>query len=303
MNAVHFEAVIYALQIASFFLIAGPVMVRTERRHTLALNPPWIASQNGFLQTHGEVALRPFRVATLALLSLLAAAAATSSRQLLFAIHTVLFLAVTLAFYVYYDRTEKHLRSTIPEDPIRRAALSPRTLRAFLPGWALGGLSAAAAAILGLNVWGYAARVIEPSRALANATFLILVGVGMGLLLRHTLRRAAYRMSAETDSSGRSLELSLTLSVAAFMALVCLYHSLGSCGPVPLFAYPPTQLHALIENAPWSWAIFFERSEYRWVELGTALVIALFGPWQARSTFNRRIMAADSVKVRSVFEV
>jgi len=47
----------------------------------------------------------------------------------------------------------------------------------------------------------------------------------------------------------------------------------------------------------------FERSEYRWVELGTALFIALMGPWQARSSFTRRLMSADPLKVRSAFEV
>lgn len=303
MNAVHFEAVIYALQIVSFFLIAGPVMVRTERRQTLALNPAWIASRPDFLKSHGEVDLRPFRVATLVLLSLLVAAAAAASRPWVFVVHTPLFLAVVLGFYVYYDKTEKRLRATVPEDPIRKATLSPRRLRAFLPGWVLWGLAGAATLIFGINAWGYATGAIEPSRALANGAVLSLFAVGLGLLIRYTLRRASYRMSPETDSTGRSLELSLTLGVAAFMALVCLYFSLGSVGSNPLFAYPPTQLHALIENTTWSWSVYFERWEYRWVELSTALFIALLGPWQARSSFTRRLMAADPGKVRSAFEV
>jgi hypothetical protein len=303
MSAVHFEAVIYAVQILSFVLIAGPVMVRTDRRLTLALNPAWVASQEGFAERHGEVDLRPFRLATVALLSLLAAAAATSSRPLVFVVHTPVFVAVCLGFYAYHDRAEKRLRALIPEDPIRRAALRPRTLRAFVPEWVLWGLVLAAAAILGLNAWGYAATVIAPSRALANGTFASLVAVGLAALLRHTMRRATYRMSPETDSSARSLEVSLTVGVAVLIAIVCLYHSLGSIGRAPVFVYPPTQLHALIENTPWSWTTYFERPEYRWVELATASFIALIGPWMARSAFTRRLMAETPVKIRSAFEV
>lgn len=303
MNTVHFEAVIYAMQIASFFLIAGPVMVKTERRQTMARNPTWIASRQDLLKRFDEVNWRPFRLATITLLSLLFIGATVSSRKWIFAVHTPLFLVVCVGLYVYYDRLEKRLRATIPEEPIRRAVLRPRTFRAFLPAWMLRGLAGALALILGINIVGVATGNIEPSRALANGTLVSLLAVGVGLLLRYTLQRASYRMSAETDSSGRSMELSLTLATSAFFALVCLYHSLGSWGPAPLFAYPPTQLHALIENAPWIWAVFFERYEYRWVELGTAVFIALLGPWLARSVFTRRLMATDPGKVRSAFEV
>ena len=135
------------------------------------------------------------------------------------------------------------------------------------------------------------------------AAFVSLFALGLVLLLRHSLRRAAYRMSTATDASGRSLELSMSLAVAALLVLLCLYQTLGSWGPLPLFAYPPTQLHALIEGTPWTWQIYFERSEYRWVELSTALFIALIGPWQARSAFTRRLMAADPAKIHSAFEV
>lgn len=303
MNAIHFEAVIYALQIVSFFLIAGPAMLRIERRQTLARSPSWIASQPGFLAAHGEVDLRYLRLATLVLVSLLGAAAATSSRPWMFVVHTPLFLAVFLGFYVYYDRMEKRLRASIPEDPIRKATLSPRRLRAFLPAWALWGLAGAVLAIVSLNAWGQAVGHIEPSRALANGSVVSLLAVGLGLLLRRVLQRASYRMSQESDSSGRSMELSLVLGTAAFFAIVCLYHSLGSLGPSPLFAYPPTQLHSLIESTPWSWSVFFARAEYRWVELGTALFIALIGPWLARSPFTRRLMATDPRKIHSAFEV
>jgi hypothetical protein len=208
-----------------------------------------------------------------------------------------------LGFYVYYDKTEKRLRATIPEDPIRKAALSPRTLRAFVPPWMLLGLAGAAVASVGLNAWGHATGAIAPSRALANGTLVSLFALGLAALLRYSLRRASYRMSLRTDATARSLELSLSVGVAAFVALVCLYQSLGSLGPAPLFAYPPTQLLALIEGTPWSWQIYFERAEYRWVELGTALFIALFGPWLLRSSFTRRLMAADPGKIRSAFEV
>jgi len=296
MSAVHLEAVIYALQIASFVLIAAPVMVKTDRRRVLASNPAWVAAQPGFVETHGGVDLRPFRLATLALLLLLAAAAATSSRQLVFVVHTPLFVATCAGFYAYYDRAEKRLRALIPEDPIRRAALRPRVLRAFLPRWVLFGLSLAAASILCLDAWGYARGLMEPARALSNGVFAALVTVGLGALLRHTMQRASYRMSPETDSSARSLEVSLTVGCAALMGLVCLYHSLGSMGSAPVFVHPPTQLHALIENQSWSWTTYFERPEYRWVELATALFIALIGPWMARSAFTRRLMAEGELE-------
>jgi hypothetical protein len=130
-----------------------------------------------------------------------------------------------------------------------------------------------------------------------------LLGIALGFLTRYTLQRAPYRMSVETDSTGRSLELSLTLATAGFFAVVCLYHAVGSWGPSPLFAYPPTQLHALLERAPWSYRHYFERAEYRWVELATALFIAFIGPWLARSTFTRRLFAADPRKVSSAFEI
>lgn len=303
MNAIHVEALVYALQITSFFLIAGPVMVKTERHRTLSSNPAWLASQPDFFTRHGAVNLRPFRLVTVALLTLLATAAATSSRAWVFAVHTPLFLLVCGGLYAYYDTTEKRLRTAIPEDPIRKASLSPRTLRSFISGWTVWGLVSAAAIILGLNAWGYATGRIDPSRALGNGMLLCLLAVALGFLVRYTLQRAPYRMSAETDSTGRSMELSLTLGTAAFFVVVCLYHSLGSWGETPLFPYPPTQLHALFEGAPWSWSHYFERSEYRWIELGTALFIALVGPWLARSSFTRKLLAADPSKVSSAFEV
>lgn len=303
MNAVYFEAPLYALQIASFFLLAGPVMVKTERHRTLSSNPAWLAAQPGFIAHHRQVNLRPFGLATLALLTLLAVAATSSSRGWVFAVHTPLFFVTCCGLYLYYDHAEKRLRAAIPEDPIRKASLSPRTLRSFISGWTVWGLAAAAAAVLVLNAWGYATGNIQPARALGNGLLTSLIAVALGFLARYTLQRAPYRMSIETDSSGRSMELSLTLATAGFFALVCLYHSLGSWGPTPVFPYPPTQLHALLEKAPWSWSHYFERAEYRWIELGTALFIALLGPWLARSTFTRKLLATDPSKVSSAFEV
>jgi hypothetical protein len=116
MSAIHFEAAIYALQIISFFLIAGPVMLKTERRQTLALNAGWVEGQPDFLRTHGEVDVRPFRWATAALLVLLAAATSTSSRFWVFIVHTAVFFTVSVAFYAYYDHAERRLRAAIPPD-------------------------------------------------------------------------------------------------------------------------------------------------------------------------------------------
>jgi hypothetical protein len=293
MNVVPIEAAVYSLQIASFFLIAGPVMLETERRQTLNLNASWLSARPELLQAHAHVDLRPFRWATAALLALLVAAASTSSRFWMFVVHTVVFFVVCAAFYAYYDRAERRLRAAIPPDPIRRATLAPRRLRAFVPDWQSGTLVLMALAVLGVNAWGYAAGEMQPARALANATFLCASALGIGLLTARTLRRAAYRLSPRTDSRGRSLELSLCLGVAVFFTLVALYHSVGSLGASPLFAHPPTMMHALIEGTEWSYAIFFERAEYRWVELGTALFVALLGPWMARSAFTRSLMAAE----------
>lgn len=292
MNAVHFEALIYALQIASFFLIAGPVMARTERRVTLAKNPSWLASERGFLEAHDKVGLLPFRVAAAAQLVLLGAAAVAGSRPWLFAVHTGVFLAVTLGFYSHYDRTERRLRAAIPDDPVRKASLTARRLSSFVPVWVLGVLALAAAAVLGLNAWAYTAHTIEPLRALGNVTVFSILAAGLGLMLRHSLGRAAHRLSPETDSSFRSLELSLTLAVAGFIVFVLFYVTLGSIGPSPLFLHPPTTLHALIEGKSWSWDVYFERAEYRWVELGTALFIAAIGPWLSRSSRLRSPSAA-----------
>ena len=88
-----------------------------------------------------------------------------------------------------------------------------------------------------------------------------------------------------------------------FLVLVSLYHTLGSLGPDPLFAYPPTLIHARIEGQAWAWSVFFARPEYRWVEFAASLVIAWVGPWLAISPFNRRLLNADMRRVRSAAEV
>lgn len=162
---------------------------------------------------------------------------------------------------------------------------------------------AVALGCLGVDAWGYATGARQPARALANATFFGACALGLGLLTARTLRRAAYRLSPQIDSSGRSLELSLCLGAAGFFALVSLYHTVGSLGASPLFPHPPTMLHALIEGEKWTYAIFFERAEYRWVELGTAVFVALLGPWLATSAFIRRLLSAELGRAAGGFDI
>jgi hypothetical protein len=299
----YLEAALYALQIASFFFLAAPVLLRAERQRTLARNPAWVKSEPGFLARHGRVDPRACHVLGAALLALLAAGAIAGSRPILFAAHALLFGAACLVLLLVHGRAESALRIAIPQDPVRRASLRPRTLPGLRPAWPLAVLGAAVAAILGINLWGWLSGSMEPSRALGNAAFIAMGTAVMLIVARYAVRRPALRFSEETDAHARSLELDLMLGTWAFLAAVGLYHTLGSLGPDPLFAHPPTLIHAAIEGEPWSWRMFFERQEYRWVEAGASMVIALLGPMLALSRFHRRVLAADIGKVRTAFEI
>lgn len=299
----YLETAVYALQIASFFYLAAPVLARSERLRTLARNPAWVRLEPGFLARHGRADLRISHVVGAALLALLAAAAITGSRPFLFAVHGLLFGAACLGLFLLYGCWESRLRKTIPPDPLRRASLRPRSLLGIRPAWPLAVLGAAVAAILGLNLWGWLSGSMEASRALGNAAFLTMGTAVMLVVARYAVRRPAMRLSEETDLRSRSLELDLMIGTWAFLAAAGAYHTLGSLGADPLFAHPPTLIHAAIEGEAWSWPRFFERQEYRWVEIGASLAIALMGPMLAMSPFHRRILAADFGKARTSFEI
>jgi hypothetical protein len=81
------ETAVYALQIASFFYLAAPVLARSERLRTLARNPAWVRSEPGFLARHGRAYLRVSHAVGAALRALLVAATVTGSRLFLFAVH------------------------------------------------------------------------------------------------------------------------------------------------------------------------------------------------------------------------
>jgi hypothetical protein len=299
----YLETAVYALQIASFFYLAAPVLARSERLRTLARNPAWVRSEPGFLARHGRADLRVSNAVGAALIALLMAAAITGSRPFLFAVHGLLFGAACLGMFLLYGRWESRLRKMIPPDPLRRASLRPRTLPGLRPAWPLALLGAAVAAILGLNLWGWLSGSMDASRALGNTAFIAMGSSVMLIVARYAVQRPALRFSEETDLRSRSLELDLMIGVWAFLAAVGAYHTLGSLGAEPLFAHPPTLIHAAIEGESWSWARFFERQEYRWVEIGASLVIALMGPLLALSPFHRRILSADLGKVRTSFEI
>lgn len=233
------ETCVYTLQIASFFFLAGPILIRSERQRTLARNPAWVAGHPEFLARHGKADVQ-----------------------------------ASVAFGLI-----------------------------LLPGWALAALGLGMAASLGLNAWGWLSGSMAPARALGNAVFLGLFAAGMGLAIRYIVGRPSLRLSEGTDSAGRSLELSLALGTCCFLIAVSLYHTLGSLGPDPLFAFPPTLIHARIEGQAWSWSVFFARPEYRWVEIAASLVLAWVGPWLAISPFNRRLLTVDMRRVRSAAEV
>lgn len=299
----YLEAALYALQIASFFHLAAPVLLRSERMRTLARNPAWVKTEPGFLARHGKVDLRACHVLGAILAALLAAGAVLGSRPFLFAVHALLFLAACLTLFLLHGLSESSLRKAIPQDPVRRASLRPRTLPGLRPAWPLAALGAAVAAILGINLWGWLSGSVDASRAAGNAVFTASGTAVMLITARYAVRRPALRFTEETDARARTLELDLMFGAWAFLVAVGLYHTLGSLGAEPLFARPPTLIHAALEGEPWSWSAFFERREYRRVEIGASMVIALLGPMLAMSPFHRRILVADLGKVRTSFEI
>jgi hypothetical protein len=262
-----------------------------------------VKSEPGFLARHDRVELRACHALGAGLLALLGAAAALGSRPFLFLVHGLLFGGAGLGLFLLHGRAESALRKTIPDDPVRRASLRPRTLLGLVPAWPLISLGAAIASIAGINLWGWFSGSMEASRAAGNVIFIAMLSAVLLAVGIYAVRRPAFRLSEETDVRGRSLELNLMLGTWAFVAAVCLYHTLGSLGADPLFAYPPTLIHAAVEGEPWRWSLFFERQEYRWVEIGASLGIALFGPMLAVSPFHRRILTADLRKMRTSFEI
>lgn len=297
------EAFVYAVQIASFFLLAGPALLRAERQRTLARNPAWVAEHPEFHARYGRAEVRASHLFAIILLLLLGAAAAMGSRPLMFLVHAPVFLVLALGLIIPADRRERKLRAGIPEEAVRRASLRPRTVAGLLPPGMMAALGLLAAGSLAVNAWGWLSGSMLPARAAGNAAFFGLFAVGMGLVMRYIAGRPSFRFSESTEATGRSLEMSLTLGVSLLLAVVNLFHSLGSLGADPLFPYPPSMIHALIESQPWSWSLFLARPEYRWAEMAAALAIAWVGPWLAVSPFHRRLLTVDVRTVRSASEV
>lgn len=287
------EIILYALQIVTVFLVAGPVLARAERQRSLSRNPGWAASDREFLRTHRQPPLMPLIAVGMVFLILLAAAGILSSPMAAFALHGPAFALAVAGLYAYYWKLESDLRKRIPGDTVQRAVLSVRTLSRFLSPWSLVPLLALGTAALAINAAGALAGAMTAGRSIGNLIFLCVTGGLIAFALSRSLKRPAYRTSGETDAQGRTLELRIVLAVGYLMAAVALYHALGSLGPDPLLPMPPTLMHAKLEGAQFSWSHFLHAAPYRAVDYAATVFLIALGFWIATSPFHRKVLSVD----------
>lgn len=287
------EVMIYGIQIAAVFALAGPVLARAERRKTLSRNPAWVRSQPELLGASGEPSLAPFKAAGAALAILLIAAAAAGSPMGLFLVHGPLFLLVLVGLYLHYWRLEKRLGERIPKDNLQRAPLAPRSLERFLSKGALIPPTALLVSACAINGYGWITGSLSPGRVFGNLVMLLILTALIASGLVHTVRRQPYRISEETDTLGRQFDLRIVLAAAYYFSAVSLFYALGSFGASPLVDLPPTTLHAWFEGTRFSWDHFLREPQYRIVDYATSLFVAFLSVWIAGSRFLRKVSVVD----------
>lgn len=287
------DVMIYGIQLAAVFALAGPVLARAERRKTLSRNPAWVRSQPELLRAFGEPSLAPIKAAGAVLAILLIAAAAAGSPLGLFVVHGPLFLLALAGLYLHYWLQEKRLRERIPKDNLQRAPLAPRSLERFLSKGALIPPTALLIAACAINGYGWVTGSLSPGRAFGNLVMLLIFTATIASGLVRTVRRQPYRISEETDTLGRQFDLRIILVVAYYFSAVSLFYALGSFGASPLVDLPPTSLHAWFEGTRFSWDHFLRDPQYRIVDYASSLFLAALCVWMARSRFLRTVSVVD----------
>ena len=289
----YFETALYGLQVASAFILAGPVLVRAERQKTLSRNPDWVSTNPVFLRDNRLVSIMPLKAASILLSVLLLVAVAATSTVFLFAIHGPLFLLTIIGLGLYYNKKEAGVKAQIPKAIRQRASLVPRSLFRFLSARSLLPLIGIVVAIISINVWRLYSGSINSGRALGNITLICLFLCGCAFGIYNNVHRQSYRTSNDTDIVARKFELRLVMATAYFLTFVSLYHTLGSLRPVPMLPQPPTMIHAWFEKSPFSWYHFFNDLNYRAVDYSaTIFLIMLFG-WISQSRFYKKILIVD----------
>jgi hypothetical protein len=297
------ETVLYGMQIAAVFVLAGPVLVRVERQRTFSRNPAWVSTQMDFLNENQKVSMMPLTAGGIIMAICLALAAIIATPTALFVAHGPLFLFVLLGVLFYYRRIELRLRNIIPKDPLQRASLIPRSFfryvsRGFTLTWVILALG-----ILVINGYGVYAGAMLPKRALANVLFHVAVSTGILYGFKYTLKRQPYRISQATDDLARRFEFQMLLVAAYFITGIVLYYSVGSLGESPIFPLAPTVFHMWVEGAPFSYGHFFQDIQYRIVDYSATVLLIFLCAWTASHRFHKKVLAVDFRKAPNPPEV